>query len=150
MTDTNTLIGSVLDILNDSSIIPKPYSNHSGSLFFGPNQEIAFRRTMPKGQVYSDEEFNDVKSFGMPTKRNKHYNIFIDFYTLENKLDLDGYKDAELLNRYGQFIEDAFINNRIAGFTWEDIRTDIPPRPAQELGNNVWVTRKQLILKERK
>lgn len=150
MANVNTVIGSVLKLLNDSSVIPKPYSNHSGSLFFGPNQEIAFRRTMPKGQVTPDEDFNDTKSFGYPTKRDKHYNFFIDFYTQENRVDTEGNKDSELLSRYGDLIEDAFMNNRIGNFTWEDIRTEIAPRPAEELGNNIWVTRKLVVLKERK
>lgn len=148
----NLIIGSVLGMLNNSNVIAKPNSDYVGSLFFGPNQELSFRYNAPKGRVTPGESFNDEKGFGNCFKRTKHYNLHIDFYTVNGYTDSTGKKDTELINRYLDLIETGFINNvgSYSQLTIEEISDEFEPQRAEEIGNNIWVARKLVVLKERR
>lgn len=150
MSKTNNLIGSFLNILNDSSVITKPSTGYVGSLFFGPNQDVTFRNMAPKGQLVPDESFNNEKSFGIPASRTKHHNFHIDFYTYNDFLTDSGLKNVELLNHYNDLIEDAVFGNRFGNYTVEYVGVEIPPQIAPEVGNNVWMTRQLIVIKERR
>lgn len=150
---TESLVGSLLNLFNTSSVIAKPSSNYTGSFFFGPNQTISFRNNLPKGRVRigEDEMVPDSKSFGTGWKRDKVQPLHIDFFTVHGFTDTEGKKEVELLSRYGRLIEDGLRNNTgsYAGYTIEDISTVVQPSRAPDLGNNVWVLSKQVLFRER-
>lgn len=152
MGNTNNLLGSLLTNLNDSNNIAKPYSNYTGSLFFGPNQEITFRNRAPKGQVSTGEVGGLInKSFGIPINADKNYNIFIDFYTVQNFEDRSrGLKNYELLNDINGSIEDTIKCVRVGAYSLVDVTVTNPPEPLEEVGNNVLGTRVLAVFKERK
>lgn len=149
--NANQLVGSVLDLLNNSSNLELPYSGYVGSFFFGPNQEISFTRYLPKGRVRIGSNDMDGKSFGNGWKRDKMHNLHFDFFTNHNYRDTQGNKDVELLTRYSSLIEDALRNNvgSYGGFMIVDMEDDVEPQRAEEIENNLWVVSKRVTFKER-
>lgn len=147
----NGLVGSVVTLFNDSNAVPLPNSSYTGSFFFGPNQTVTFRNRSPKGRIRTGESDMDSKSFGNGWKRNKLYNIHMDFFTVENYTDSEGNKNVELLNRYSQLTEDALRNNvgSYGGFSLVTFSDEVPPQRADEIGNNVWVISKLIVFRER-
>jgi hypothetical protein len=154
-TNMNNLVGSLLTLFNDSSVIPKPNSDYNGSLFFGPNQEVVFRNNAPKGRITPGPTFRDEKGFGNRFLRSKHYNVYVDFMTVDGYTGSSGLKNAELINDYFEMIETAVINNtvRYGAVTLEEMTDELAPdRPdrIEDRGNNVWLGRKLFVFKERK
>jgi len=151
-TDFNKLTGSVINLLNTSSVVPKPYTGYTGSLFFRANQELSFRNDSPKGRVIADESFMENKSFGNGFGYDKVYNIFIDFYTIPGIKDTTGVQDYELVNRYLELIESAIVNNTgsLGPVTIVNIADQDAPIRIDELGNNVIGGRKLIVFRERR
>lgn len=113
MVNNNTIVGSFLKILNDSSKIPdpRPSTTRYGSLFFGPNQELSFRNNVPKGKVHGGPTASNNYSFGRSFERDKEFNIHVMFYTTPGYKDVStGYQDYELIHDYFEKIEQAIID----------------------------------------
>lgn len=152
LTNHNLLVGSLVNLFNNSSVIPKPYSDYSGSLFFVPDQELTFRNNSPKGRVSYDETFIENKSFGNGFGYDKVYNIFVDFYTIRGVKDTEGNQGFALTARYLQLIEDAVVANHssIGPVTVVNIADQEAPLPLDDLGNNVIGGRKLIVFRERR
>lgn len=111
MVTTNSIVGSLLKVYNNTNNLADPISR-IGSFFFGPNQELVFNRYMPKGKVEGGITFSDDKSFGASPERTKHYNIHVSFFTGEGIVDrYTGYKNDELVNDYLDKIEQVTLVN---------------------------------------
>lgn len=150
----NTLMGSLVNIFNDSSKLSLPYSNYTGSFFFSENQELSFRNNAPKGHVVSgiteSEGRTNERSFGAPFQRSKIYNVYVDFFTPHNIKDSNGNKNAELINHYMDLIDQTVVDNPIPGFLLINSIDDIAPGRIDEIANNVWAGRKLLVYRQRK
>lgn len=149
--DMNQLVGSLTNLLNTDPTLVRPYTPYIGSFFFGPNQELTFRNRVPKGRVTPGETFIEDKGFGKTWRHTKFYNIHIDFFTLEGFTDTSGNKNISLLNRYNQLIEDSIRSapGSYGNFTITDMTNEVPPQRAEDIGNNVWITRSLFVFKER-
>lgn len=151
MASTNTIIGSLIRIYNDSSKLPDPISGRVGSFFFGPNQEIVFTRYMPKGKVEGGITFSDDKSFGRAPKRAKHYNIHVSFFTSEGIVDRNtGYKNEELVNDYLDRIEQVTLTNTgsVGQVVLESMQVEEDPWYVQE--NGTYRGRYLFVFKDRR
>ena len=96
----------------NNSNVPDPIAGRSGSFFFGPNQEIAYRNNAPQGRVFGGISSSDRYSFGRSKIRDKHYNIHIFFGTPNGTTDKNtGYKNHELVNDIFEKIEQTVMNN---------------------------------------
>jgi hypothetical protein len=146
----NVIVDGVLGILNDSSIVPKPHANYSGSFFFGPNQEIAWRNQAPKGRVTPGINYMDGKSFGRPFNRSNHYNINIDFLTVGGYVGSNGLKNSELVSHYMSLIEDALVAHRVGNSTIEEMRVVFEPQIMDSAENNIWGSRLLVVFEDRK
>jgi len=116
----NKIIGSVLDILNNSAYLTDPYNgSRVGSFFFGPDQELNLKKYMPKGQVTDSELSTNRYSFGSASKRKSEPTINIYFYTLRGDKDPNtDNKNKSLVYDYLEKIEDALCNHmdEVGGF----------------------------------
>jgi hypothetical protein len=152
-TNVNLLTGSLLTLFNNSSVISKPFSDYSGSLFFGPNQELTLRSSAPiKGRIRPQPTFMENKSFGTSFEYDKVYNIFVDFYTVRHVKDSTGLQDYELVNRYMQLIEDAVVTypNNFGPVSIVEFGEEDAPALPDDNSNNVIGATKLLVFRERR
>lgn len=151
MASTNSIIGSVLLVLNDSNKLLDPIANRNGSFFFGPNQQLEFRYNAPKGKVSGGVTFSDNYSFGSPKKRSKHYNIHIGFFTPSGTTDSNtGFKNEELVFDYMEKIEQAIMDNmRSLGHVTLE-RAEIEEEPFFIEESNVYGARQLFVFEDRK
>lgn len=119
MTGTDILIGSILEILNDTTKLVDLYNGtRVGSFFFGTNQKLSFARYMPKGKVVSGERNFNNKSFGTGFQKDKTHTVEIVFTTKQGDVGSGTTKkNEELCLHYEQLIEDALTDNKIGGFS---------------------------------
>ena len=112
MADMIGVIGSVLAILNNTSIVTDPYNGtRVGSFFFDQDHQMNFNKYMPKGQVTDDNTEVDRYSFGS-SKRLRKPQVNVYFYTLDGDKDSStGFKNRALVYDYMERIEDAINNN---------------------------------------
>ena len=150
MVTTNTIIGSLLAIYNDSAKLVDPIDNRVGSFFFGPNQEVVERYKAPKGQITGGQDFSDTWSFGRPKIRDKHFNIHVAFFTPGNVVDRNGRKNEELVYDYLEKIEAVTMayENNIGNVVMEV--SEVEEEPFFLPDSNVYGGRRMFVFKERR
>ena len=109
----NTIIDTALTILNDSTKLADCLPSRTGSFFFGPDQEISFGRSMPKGQVMDSSVMFENKGFGQLWEKTKVFNIDIYFYSERGIIGsgTGSLKNRDLVQYYLGLIEDTLITN---------------------------------------
>lgn len=112
----STIIGSALNILNNTSIVSDPLStSRVGSFFFGPDQELSMMRFTPKGHVIEAKHTPaDQHSFGRVFRRDKIISIDINFYVKRGESGTGSYstlKNRDLVHTYLNIIENALLTH---------------------------------------
>ena len=108
---TYEIINNVVSVLDTYSYDPLPVNERTGSMWFKPNQEVVFKRQMPKGKVYvEDLSHSDVvgeKSMGNQFKNTK--TLVLNLVVFSTKGDTDpttGKKDRDLVDYILADVED--------------------------------------------
>lgn len=127
----NDVIGSVLSLLNNKSLLRDPYNgNRVGNFFFDQDHQMNLRKYMPKGQVTDDNKKADMVSFGQSRKLNLP-TVNVYFWTLEGDKDsTTNLKNSKLVYHYLEKIEDIINYNldMMGNFKIKEFGKTIPPK----------------------